>query len=364
MWFTSFNGSAISRIDAQGTIRTFSTSTAPNQLAAGADGALWFTEVSGGNIGRITVDGAVTEYPVPGGPATEAIALGPDDNIWFSASGHPGPHHPVGDGDALPDPDPGDPGQLTVGMDGALWYTLIEANRVGRMTLDGSVIEHQLPTTSPGADGERPNGLVVVPDGSIWFASDHSAQLQHLLRNGNVTGADAVSSGDTWMPSVRLGPDGAIWWTRQNVGGLGRRTPDGSIVETHVPAGAPGHTWSVAVGSDGNMWATNTDDGQIIRVGTGSPRAMRTAPAITGSARAADRLQCAGERWSTWAGEQPCRRVGAVVARRRPDRWRDGARVHAGERRCRPRPHLHRAGALRPARRVGRGDVRARDHRP
>src|SRR5947207_15947266 len=64
----------------------------PDAIAAGPDGNLWFTESNnpnnfgnrGNQIGRITTAGVVTEFVIPSvacGPA--GITAGPDGNLWF-----------------------------------------------------------------------------------------------------------------------------------------------------------------------------------------------------------------------------------------------------------------------------------------
>src|SRR3974390_1781594 len=40
------------------------------------------------------------------------------------------------------------PTHITVGPDGALWVTELDANKIGRITLDGKITEFPIPTTA------------------------------------------------------------------------------------------------------------------------------------------------------------------------------------------------------------------------
>jgi streptogramin lyase len=52
--------------------------SAPQEIAAGPDGALWFTGLHGNSIGRITTAGVVTTYSGAGIGFAQGIAAGPD----------------------------------------------------------------------------------------------------------------------------------------------------------------------------------------------------------------------------------------------------------------------------------------------
>ena len=71
---------------------------------------------------------------------------------------------------------------------------------------------------------------------------------------------------------------------------------------------APGGIWS---GSDGNVWftdqAVNPTNPAIGRIGTGAPAASIAPPSVAGAGQFGTAQQCAGDLWSTWAGQQPSR---------------------------------------------------------
>jgi virginiamycin B lyase len=67
----------------------------PQDLVAGADGAMWFAMPRAENIGRVTLDGAVTYLRVPGGYNSASVAAGPDGAVWFSSNRRQDSNGPV-----------------------------------------------------------------------------------------------------------------------------------------------------------------------------------------------------------------------------------------------------------------------------
>ena len=112
---------------------TSGSSSGPQGIAAGPDGALWFTEQTANKVGRMTTAGALTEFDAAPGPF--GITLGRDGALWFTQSGM-----------ALPGA-PSAPGLI------------------GRLTAGGTLDLFPLPPQT----GESPNDIAVGPDGAIWI---------------------------------------------------------------------------------------------------------------------------------------------------------------------------------------------------
>ncbi len=126
MWFTAFYANVIGRITPSGVITTYPIPTAnsnPFGIAAGPDGNLWFTEYFANAIGRITPDGVITEFAIPDlgatGPAT--IAQSYDCIVCGYV--------------------------ITAGPDGAMWFTMPAASRIGRISVDGAITSFPVATT-------------------------------------------------------------------------------------------------------------------------------------------------------------------------------------------------------------------------
>jgi streptogramin lyase len=159
---------------------------------------------SGSGIGRITPAGAITEFTGPGSP-----------------------------------------GGITAGPDGALWFTEIAGDKIGRMTTAGMVTA-EISIAAASATHEITTG----PDGALWFAEAGKDQIgridptTHTLTEfstgitagsapfdivsgrtgrcgsprstatrsgGSPPAASSRNSPSTSTSPVTVGPDGALW---------------------------------------------------------------------------------------------------------------------------------------------------------
>jgi streptogramin lyase len=160
-------------------------------LTVGADGNLWGVEELGvfdgeakGTIDRITPDPVqVDRFPIPAPPFTEMhlpgwIAPGPDGNLWFTEFNFN--LHQVGmvttDGViteyALPGED-SNTGGVTTGIDGRIWVTEPDANRISILKTDGSFLNSV-------AVHQQPTAITIGPDGNMWFTNSLSGEIGRI----------------------------------------------------------------------------------------------------------------------------------------------------------------------------------------
>jgi streptogramin lyase len=273
----------------------------PLGITTGPDGNLWVAETAANKIGRMTPAGAVTQFPLPaipeasqldpgsGPPGPVAITTGPDGALWFV--GVPGKigrittagvvtEFPVPEVPPRPGSPPGTPAtpatltSITVGPDGALWFTGVPGE-VGRITTSGVVTEFPVPVlAAPPPDSiglvSTVNGIVAGPDGALWFAGV-PGEIGRLTTSGVVTefavpdgpspdGSPAWTGGTVVTPtSITVGPDGALWFTGpmdgQTDGGswlAGRITTAGAVTE--YPISNFSINSPIVTGPDGNLW--------------------------------------------------------------------------------------------------------------
>ena len=256
LWFTNYGQASVGRMTTSGKTTIYPAGAfGPTSITTGPDGALWFTNTAtviccgdtlvatGGSIGRITTSGAVTTYP-------------------------------TGEGD---------PGAITVGPDGALWFTN-GADSIGRITTSGAV------TIYSGSGISYPTAITAGPDGALWFTGDNSV--------GRITTSGAVSIYSVSGASgIAAGPDGALWITSttgqcvpvnkkqtecNSIDAIDRMTTSGvltsSYSETPGPLTGP---LAITAGPDGALWFTNYGlDPSIGRITSSGVISTYTDPSI------------------------------------------------------------------------------------
>ena len=182
--------------------------------------------------------------------------MGPDGNIWYVTGLDVARVAPSGQVTLFPYNDTLTNGQgtvsaITTGPDGNLWFTMLNGDKVGRITPAGDVTEFDTPA----------QGMIVTgSDGDLWFRTGQRSISQMT------TGGVVTTYSTTGLPQeLAEGPDGNIWFTE--TGGLiGRLTPDGQLTEFSVPT-TGGTGWRAIIsGADGNLWFFG--DGQVGRITT------------------------------------------------------------------------------------------------
>jgi virginiamycin B lyase len=185
VWFTGFTGNHVgfqgitSGTSGETTIPT--PNSHPYGIAPAPDLNLYFTENAVDQLGRIPMlFGAITEVPLATGSAPLQIVRGPATEtscgggpcMWFTEFGtsRVARLNPAGWPAPTVDEFPtitasAQPIGITAGKDGALWFTESNLDRIGRVSVNGTVSEYTSPVTGLGL-----MGIAVAPDGSIWFA--------------------------------------------------------------------------------------------------------------------------------------------------------------------------------------------------
>jgi streptogramin lyase len=290
-------------------------------ITVGADGALWYAENNGptsGKIGRMTTLGSATEYqiPVPTPPGNlyvhpEGVTLGPDGNVWFSATnGYVGYITTSGfiqlyqidtqpnvaaeftsivtgpDGNLWATENRTDndrvwrintvgggtvmatllhsarPNSIIAGPDSALWFTETNVNRIGRVATSGGLLEYA------GPSGSNPQQIVKGNSGDLWFSDQGvypstSSTLVNMTTSGTIK-----ATYNTAAPFVRplaVGPNSTLWYSDSRIGSMLMSGPPPSSYGNFDPGTAIG---GIVSGPDGAMWYTDVRNNTIDRVVT------------------------------------------------------------------------------------------------
>ena len=165
------------------------------------------------------------------------------------------------------------PAGITVGPDGALWFTEENGHKIGRITTDGAITEYQIPTV-PSAPGE----ITAGPDGNLWF-TEFGANPPKV---GRLTPGNPPAWREWELPpgsgpdGITVGPDGAIWFTENGTNKIGRITLDGSsLTEYGQECGLNGYKpGDITTGPDGRLWFTESEAHKVGAIRPGDPPAI------------------------------------------------------------------------------------------
>ncbi len=163
---------------------------------------------------------------------------------------------------------------ITLGPDGALWFTDLALGKIGRITTDGIVTSYSVPSAN-----SQPMGIAAGPDGALWFTEWAGNKIGRIATNGAFS-EYAIPTGSSQPSAITLGPDGALWFTEYSAGKVGRITTSGAITE--YTNGQMLNLDGIVAGPDGALWVAEvgqvidrvTTFGQITRfvvAGPGSP---------------------------------------------------------------------------------------------
>lgn len=198
----------------------------PRAIVSAPDGNLWFTE-SRGAIGEIKTDGTLlNEVPVDNGNHVYPITVGPDGNIWFGelfnrAMGEVTlPYTKSESIQYYVLPKHAGPDGIVAGPGGYLYFTERLLDKVGKIDTSGTVAaEWQLPKVA------TPTAITVGSDGNLYVAEFGSASIARIVPTGAMAGT--ITQFPTPTPKsgpwgVVLGPDGNIWFTEALSGKIGK----------------------------------------------------------------------------------------------------------------------------------------------
>src|SRR5689334_19853226 len=96
------------------------------------------------------------------------------------------------------------PYNIVQGPDGALWFTEILGNRIGRITISGVVNEYATPT-----GGSEPTGITVGPDGALWFGEWGVNKIGRVTTGGSFN-EYPIPTTNARPRSITVGSDNAL----------------------------------------------------------------------------------------------------------------------------------------------------------
>ena len=241
----------------------------PGAIIVGPDKAMWIADERGAIL-RFGADAPAQTVRELGDATPTALAEGPDGNLWVALAAEDAEDRGIGRltpegvltvfgaGDL-----PGSPGEIAVGWDGALWFTMPSADRIGRVTTAGAV------TDFPAA---APLAIAAGPDGGMWFTAGRDG-IGRIGTDGHVSMfTDGLTPADR-PGDIALGADGALWFTLHKE--IGRINVAGAVTRYPVGDRRPG---AIVAGWDRAMWFTDTKSKALGRIGAAA--AARSTPLL------------------------------------------------------------------------------------
>jgi virginiamycin B lyase len=236
VWFTDQGLNAIGRITPTGAITEVvlpNARSVPADITSGPDGNLWFTEKGGDRIGKITPLGLITEFDLPTASASPlGITAGPDGNVWFTESNafQIGRINPGTNAISEVSTNGLEPNEITRGLNNQLWFSVLGTGAIGQVNvLTGAVTPFATPTVLTNGTG----GITLGPDGAIWFTEPELAQFGRIDLQDNVTEI-SLGTGVSTPTGLALGANGNLFFTdpgNNAVGIYNQQVPQVTVVQ-------------------------------------------------------------------------------------------------------------------------------------
>ncbi|MBL1287437.1 hydrolase [Streptomyces sp. For3] len=263
----------------------------PAGMVQSRDGTLWVAEPSLAAIAQIALSGKVTQHPLPRGngfpPSPSDLVPSPDCGIWYAAGdqlGHLsrsgkftwwGDGADVGNGPGAGPDVPGFPDALALGPDDTVWY---EHSAAGDKVFSRVDLE-QGPTRIVRLDTQfSVVAMTEGPDGAVWFTQRDEYDAKQREGIGRLTPDGTYRKwplpADASPGDLVTGPDRALWFT--DYGSISRFGTDGDL--TRYPVRNATYLSHLAVGTDKCLWFTADH-----RIGRLTPQGNMTLWAVPGA---------------------------------------------------------------------------------
>jgi virginiamycin B lyase len=143
---------------------------------------------------------------------------------------------------------------IAKGPDNALWFTLNQANAIGRMA-SGTITTRELPTPAAG-----PVGIAATHDDAVWFTEIRAGKLGRIPVDGALQEMELPGK----PHAVIADPEDGVWVSLWGSDQIARVSGDGSDVDVlDLPPGSEPH--GLAIGPDGALWAA-LESGFVVRL--------------------------------------------------------------------------------------------------
>jgi len=145
------------------------------------------------------------------------------------------------------------PIDVAIAVDGSLWLTEKNANKIARLAHDGTLTEYAIPTAS-----SAPEWITATPSGYVWFTERYGRKIGRIRYSGGPIAEFAVPGTGAFPTAITTDANGKVWIAlnqQPNLARIGSISSTGVI--TLVPtAASQTMITGIVKGPDGNLWAT------------------------------------------------------------------------------------------------------------
>lgn len=229
-------------------------------VAIGADGTVWTSLVERGELARLDPDGTCTRIDLGSSQCRPMVLTnGADDDLWFSRGdgflGHIDPAGIISSRPVLTTT--ATPYGVCAGPERTLWYTLVDHDRIGRMTPDGDTGEFPVP------EGSMPSMICAASDDRLWVTLNQANAICAITLDGKLT-IYPLPTANAAPVGIAASQDG-LWFAEIGAGQIGRVSPDGDVEEFPLPDRSS-RPHALAATHDGGCWATLWASSAAIRL--------------------------------------------------------------------------------------------------
>ncbi|MGB6984879.1 MAG: hypothetical protein WBD74_02755 [Candidatus Aquilonibacter sp.] len=276
LFFTEKAADKIGVLSTSATITEYPLPVANSQplsITLGQDGNIWLTEFAGGRIAEFGLSNAgFTECTLPlqtsATPTPYGIAAGPDGNLWVTDPASNGiwrvapgcgsfGFYPLATANAAPQ-------NITVGANGALWFTEYNADKIGEIFT--SAAAGTMPTEFKVTTGAGLGAITSGSDNAIWFTETKSDKLGRMLTTGQLASETALTGVGQPYGLVNA-PDGNFYIADQTKSNIVQFNPSNGTIELFPTKTANAGPFWLTIGPDSQVYFTEqTADkiGQLI----------------------------------------------------------------------------------------------------
>lgn len=232
----------------------------PRDPFADASGRVWFVGQAGNYVAYLDPEtGRFKRYAIEDGTHPHNLVVNRKGEVWFTGNRNSrlvrlDPATGKLTTFMMPDSSVRDPHTLVFDVTGNAWFTAQQAHAVGHLDVKSGVV--RLWRTDRGS---RPYGIMIAPDGKVWFDLFGSNKLGMI--------DPAVMEVKTFdLPDQRTRPrriaitaDGMIWYGDYSRGYLGRFDPKTGRTKEHaLPGGPMTLPYGMALDGRGRIWVAET----------------------------------------------------------------------------------------------------------